>query len=328
MEAIVYCRVSRSSGNTMSLDSQEHAIRNFLAKNHIDIYQIIRSVGSAYNKPQDDLVSALNSSRNKLLVVYEPNRLTRNLNTFEEIQKICNRNHHGIAVVTEEDNTDVNVYRRSLYDSIVRAYEESVELGRRVARTMKYKRDYTPAWGKSRNDYGDIVNNENEIKITRLINALSTEGESVSYIGDLLYEVGDPFLLRNEPFEIVEYTRGSKDDRPVSVLPNAMSPTQIANTLNLYGIRKRRAKWSSKDVKDLLSEPSRKKVKREIDLDSLCQDFEVVRTDALVPVESVVEWICIWYDPAYGLPPNVVLPENMTLPSVPTQLYLPVKKQS
>ena len=96
-KAIVYCRVSRMGIETSnSLDSQEFALKKFLDDRKIGVYTVLKNIGSAFNKPQTDLKNILKSCKNKLLVVFEPARLSRNLKNFKEIYKICEKNNHDI----------------------------------------------------------------------------------------------------------------------------------------------------------------------------------------------------------------------------------------
>lgn len=335
--AIVYCRLSRIPDverGIMSLESQEFAIKEFLRALKMQVYSVLKTVGSAYNKPQPDLLNALSTSKNKVLVVYEPNRLTRNLDTYEEITELCIENNHKIAVVTLNKvfNLSVSADYEQLKRHVELANRESAEIGRRISRTYAYNKSRRPAWGLMRNHLDQVVNNEREISVSRLITKLSTAGSKVSEIRELLETLADPAKLEAEPFEIVEYTRGRDNvDTVVTELPCEMTPVQIANTLNVYGIRRRRALWTSAFVKDIIAveRPANKKRKiGEVDIDDLCQGFQDVLPVGR-PVEDIApkaEWMCIWYDPAFGLPPNVTLPTGMKLPEVATQIYLPIKK--
>ena len=260
--AIVYCRISRlGDPRAMSLDSQEYAIKRWLETHNIGIFKTLKEIGSAYyrfkekNDPSD-LRRILSSCKDKTLVVFEPNRLSRNVDNFDDIFKICCRNRHSIAIISVNAFFD---YRfkcnyEILREMIATAQEESAAMGRRISRTAAYKKSRETEWGKMRNEFDQIVDNPDELKVTRLINLLSTAGSSVTEIRDLVEETRTD--MEAEPFELVEYETGVEtghetglEDKVVEdVIPIGMSPANIEETFKIYGIRRRRARWTAKDI--------------------------------------------------------------------------------
>ncbi len=336
-KGIVYCRLSKlpdASRGILSLDSQEFAIKNFMDLHDISVYSVTKHVGSAYNTPQEELKQLLKSCRNKILIVYEPNRLSRNIENFNKIWKICKERRHTIAIVSHarvfNPNNDIDY--NDLLGLIRQAQKESADMGARISRTAQYKKSREPAWGKTRTETGEIIDNFHEKRIAKLIMLLSTAGSLVSDIQKLISEVGN--TEGQEPFEIVEYQKG-KPDIEIKVLPYPMSLKNIENTLKLYGVRKRRSRWTTKDIYSILS--SGQLFMEEDSIDDLCSDFEEISAytndETMTDVSDVVnvvemtekplEWITIWYDPSIGLPPNIKLPVSMELPSFPTTLYIP-----
>jgi len=333
-KGIVYCRLSKlpdASRGILSLDSQEFAIKNFMDLHGISVYSVTKHVGSAYNTPQEELKQLLKSCRNKILIVYEPNRLSRNIENFNKIWKICRERRHTIAIVSQSRvfNPNNDVDYSDLLGLIRQAQKESSDMGARISRTAQYKKSREPAWGKMRTETGEIIDNFHEKRIAKLIMLLSTAGSLVSDIQKLIAEVGN--VEGQEPFEIVEYQKG-KPDIEIKMLPYGMSLKNIENTFKLYGVRKRRSRWTTKDIQSILS--SGQLFMEEDSIDDLCGDFEEISTDSndenmsdfvnvVEMTEKPLEWIAIWYDPSIGLPPNIKLPQGMELPSFPTTLYIP-----
>lgn len=335
--AIVFCRISRipdEERGTMSLDSQEHAILRKLQEYGLGVYVSLKTVGSAYKtfEPLNQLLSVLRSSRNKVIFVYEPSRLSRSTIKFDEIWDVCKRNGHKIHVVSMDktfDNTP-GCYE-TLREQIINAQRESYEMGRRIARTWEYKRSREPVWGKMRNEKDQIVDNFNEQEISRLICMLGTKGSSVREIANLIDVLG---AEGKEPFSLVEYSRGSCEDINVQNLPYGMSVTNIAETLKYYEIRHRnRLNWKPNEIFSILQNRNNRNSPLrgyDINVDSLIDDFEILKKEETKgesksedKVEKSKEWIHIWYDPSIGLPPNIRLPSGMSLPNYPCELYIP-----
>jgi DNA invertase Pin-like site-specific DNA recombinase len=245
----------------MSLDSQEYAIKTWLEKYNISIFKTLKEIGSAYYRFKDkndpsDLRRILSSCKDKTLVVFEPNRLSRNVDNFDDIFKICAKNRHNIAIVSINAFFDYrfNCNYEILHEMIATAQEESAAIGRRISRTAAYKKSRETEWGKMRNDFDQIVDNPDELKITRLIKLLSNAGSSVLEIRNLVEDVRTD--MEAEPFELVEYETcvetghetGLEDKVVEDVIPIGMSPANIEETFKIYGIRRRRARWTAKDI--------------------------------------------------------------------------------
>jgi len=330
--AIVYCRLSRMrDSSVMSLDSQEFAIKNWLEGRNMSIFKTLKEIGSAFvrfkSKPtstHSDLKNVLNSCKGKTLVVYEPNRLSRNTANYKEIYDICVKNRHNIAIVTVDTVFDYRVTSnyQVLFDLIAAAQEESASMGRRIARTAAYKKSRQTEWGKIRNDRDEIIDNPTELKISRLITLLSTPGSSVQEIKTLIQETRTN--MEAEPFELVEFG-SSEPDRDVQyVLPMGMSAKNIAETFKIYGIRKRKSRWSAVDVMNIMRNIPI--VNNTFTVDNLTTSMGVSRLVtpvAPVPAPVRVEWINVWFNPSIGLPPNVIIPDGFVLPTVPMMIQLP-----
>lgn len=322
---LVYCRLSRipdSKYGILSLDSQEHAINMCMASHGISIFKCLKSVGSAFRLPQTDLRDMLKACKNKVLYVFEANRLSRNLGNFREIWKICVKNNINIFVVNIKQFFNSKIFSDGeiLFKLIEQAEKESRDMGARISRTYRYKKSRELGWGKMHKD-GIVVDCEFELKTTKLIKLLNTTGSSVEMIYNLIKQVGK--TEGKELFQIVLYDRTGNEEI-VSKLPQPMSICQIVKTLQIYEVKKRNRRWTKQDIVDILESKS----STDIDFDTLCDDFTSSastnnESKTVEHVSSEKEWIGVWYDPSIGLPPHVRLPEGMILPTIKTTLYIP-----
>lgn len=355
--AIVYCRLSRvpdASRSILSLESQEYAIKQFLLVRGWGVYLTLKNIGSAYSKPQTDLKAILRGSKGKILVVADPSRLSRSVANFEQIWKICVSNKHSIAIVTTDRvyNFGVDADYYALLELVTNTERESREMGQKISRTMRYKKSREAPWGSRRDERDDrIVPDNLEINTTRLIKLLGTPGTRVSEIRRLIEECGN--MEGKEPFELVEYGMEVVDTIPnrypsgavaawnslgrhqevfkvtdlkSTTLPYAMSVENIVDTLSIYEVRRRRRKFNRNDVSEILA--NHPVAVSQISGDDLSEDFERMEVEEErkeqepAPVPQV-EWINIWYDPAFGLPPNVILPIGFELPKSPCTIMIP-----
>ena len=300
--AIVFCRLSRApTHGVMSLASQQFSIDQYREKLQIGVHAVLHSVGSAFSKPQTDIMNMLKSCKNKVVIVYEPNRLSRNLDNFNKMWAICSKNKHKIAIVTLDRTFDPCCPGDYEYlaQLITQAQNESREMGMRISRTMQYKKSRETEWGFMRNDRDETVPNPNELKINKLIRLLGTAGSSVREIRDLIEELGTNDV---EPFEIIEYEDGVSRDIGTE-LPYAMDIPNIMETLKIYGVKHRkRSNWKGYEISEILKKIDKKSEKIE---------------------EKKQEWICVYYDPKVGLPPHIRIPDGMILPKHACEIYIP-----
>ena len=340
INTIIYCRKSTMSlrENDMSLDSQEFEIKNRIIADGLRVFKVIKDIGSAFNKPQTDLKNILKGCKNKTLAVYDASRLSRNVNNFKEIYKICQKNKHNILIVSLNLLCDYRV--SSNYDIllklIIQTQQESIDLGKRISRSIRYKKSMEAEWGFERcSATNEIVPNEREIKITKLIILLGKNGSYVNEIKKIVEEVRT--ITDVEPFEIIEYDDKGNEETIFDRLPYGMNCANIEETLKVYGIKRRKARWHSKDIFNILMNVMSSSLRKILDdmnnsetesvLSSGLNNLEINENVSVEEIsaspENKIEWISIYYDPAIGLPPNIVLPEGMALPTVKTMLYLP-----
>ena len=254
--AIVFCRLSRPPSKThgiMSLASQQFSINHFREKFEMGIHAVLQSVGSAFSKPQTDILNLMKSSKNKVVIVYEPNRLSRSVENFKKMWDVCRKNKHKIAVVTLDRFFDPEVagdYEIMIH-LITHAENESREMGRRISRTMQYKKSRETKWGFMRDvETDEIITNPREEKISQLIRLLGTAGSSIAEIRFLVEELGEAEGV--EPFEIVE-CEGVDTKDITDRMPYGMDVHNIRETLKIYGIRHRkRLNWEAKEILDIL----------------------------------------------------------------------------
>jgi DNA invertase Pin-like site-specific DNA recombinase len=335
--AIVYCRLSRiADSRVMSLDSQEFAIKNWLESNNINVFKTLKEVGSAFKpfkgkKTVSDLKRILSSCKDKTLVVFEANRLSRNVYNFREIYNICKKNRHNIAIVNINMifNYNISSNYEILYKMIADAQEESASMGRRISRTAAYKKSRETEWGKMRNELDEIIDNPMELKVNKLIKLLNTTKSPVLEIKKLVEDLRTN--VDAEPFELVYYDDDGKDKEFGGLTPMGMSVDNIVETFKIYGIRKRRAQWYAKDIRSILIT---NRVKNNYTLDNLATSMRHNSLTSQNRAQNVLEdkkdvseldWIAVWYDPKIGLPPNVITPKDMELPNKPMTIYIPRK---
>ena len=333
--AIVYCRLSRIADNrVMSLDSQEFAISAWLEKKGMKVFKTLKEVGSAFSRFKEknitsDLCRILSSSKDKTLVVFEANRLSRNTDNFKRIYNICIRNRHSIAIVNLDTIFDYRIRSNYeiLFDLIARAQEESAAMGRRISRTAAYKKSRETQWGKMRNDLDEIIDNPVELKVSLLIKLLNTRGSPVLQIKNLVEELQT--VTDVDPFELVECDGEEVDKDAGRTISIGMDIKNIEETFKIYGIRKRRARWNVKDIAAILRNAPI--INNDFTLDNLVDSMSVNRLTVPVVDERrevqeekrEVEWVAVWYNPSLGLPPNIVVPKGMILPVEPMMIYLP-----
>mgnify|MGYP000435025427 FL=1 len=273
----------------------------------------------------------LKGSKGKVLVVADPSRLSRNVNNFDEIWTICFQNKHQIAVVSI--NRVFNPCSESSLDLralIANAERESREMGEKISRTAKYKKSREAPWGYMRNEEDRIVPNEREMRTNVLIRMLGTPGSSIPEIRRVLEMVGN--MEGKEPFELVEYgdefdlLTGKnvfkvKDLMPTR-LPYAMGLVDIVETLKIYEVKMRRRFFKESDVSEILAD---KQVITPVlpSEDELIEDFVRMEVEREEKKEQEVQWITIYYDPAFGLPPNIRLPAGMQLPRNKGTIVIP-----
>jgi hypothetical protein len=241
-------------------------------------------------------------------------------------------------------NNDDSSYNE-LFELIKQAERESYDLGRRVSRTAQFKKSRITAWGKKRNDHDEIIDDPHELEISELIRLLSTKGSSIKEISEIIN------LLRTdgseEPFEIVEYTKGEGTSSDVTIkeshMPYPMSFKDIKDTLEVYGIRYRnRIRWDISVIRDIVFrtyKDKRYQEKRQISEDDICDEFEILGFNKKVETKEKQEtkeetkeetnesqWYMVFYDPSIGLPPHVVLPPGFCLPNTKCELWIPKSK--
>ena len=105
-------------------------------------------------------------------------------------------------------------------------------------------------YGKTKDNFGNIIDYKTEQDIINLIKLLNTTGSSIKVITDTIYSCGK--TEGKERFELVEYEykRGCNEfDVEGQLLPFPMSPTGIKETLDYYEIKHRNRKWTTADIK-------------------------------------------------------------------------------
>jgi len=281
MSAIIYSRISvlnNSSSMPMSLDSQEDYNINFMKQYNLKLFKSFKDIGSAFSKPQKDLKFILQSCKNKTIIVFDASRLTRNIKNFSDIYKICKKNNHNIAISSMNMIFYIKITSNYeiLYKLIEKSQQESIDLGKRISRSIQFKKQQELPFGQIREN-GIIINNNHEIKILRLIYLLNTKKSSLTEIKRLLNTVGN--TNKKEPFEIIEYDRFSSDTINSSYLPYPMSNKNIRDTLKYYEVRKRNKllNWTYSDIDKFyniyINNFLNKIDETDVEINELCKDI-------------------------------------------------------
>jgi len=336
--AIVYSRISKMNNTlinpTLSLESQENEINNYLSSKNIPIFKSFKDIGSAYKQRRYDLISILKHCDNKLLVVYEASRLSRNVQYFTEIYNICKKHNHDILIVNINKKFFIhnNKDSKDLFDLIKDAEKESRLIGERVSRTFKMKKEQQNLYYNSIGNYGsqDIT----EKKICKLIHLLATKGSYISEIRDLVRDITINYE-NFEPFEIIEYDDdGNENYLETSVLPYEMSNKNILDTLNAYKIKMRGSNFKISDISSILSQDSN----MDVDNDEYISEIENMEIHSTsTPTNSPnseksnsisqYKWMTFLYNPSIGLPSNIEIPDGVELPNTPMMICIPYKEK-
>jgi DNA invertase Pin-like site-specific DNA recombinase len=334
--AIVYSRISKMNNTlnkpTLSLESQENEINNYLISKNIPIYKSFKDIGSAYKQRRDDLISILKHCDNKLLVVYEASRLSRNVKYFTEIHNICKKHNHDIFIVNINKKFFIHDKKDSeyLFDLIKDAEKESRLIGERISRTLKMKKEQQNQYYKSLGHYGsqDIT----EKKIYKLIHLLATKGSYIAEIRDLVRDVTINYE-NFEPFQIIEYDDdGNENYLQTTVLPYEMSNRNILDTLNAYKIKIRGENFKLADISLILSQNLNMDIDMDLNNDEYISEIENMQLDSTNTPNSETsisqyKWMTFLYNPSIGLPPNIEIPKGVELPNTSMMICIPYKEK-
>ncbi len=328
-KAFVVCRISRISqappvssvDNTefrpsciLSLDSQEGVAAAFLAKHNLVLDRVLKLIGSAYNKPQNELFSMLNSAKKRVIVFANASRLSRSEANFEKIWAVCKKQGHVVALA----DTDTYYYPdnhvcHSLLLTLVQAAEaESRQIGINIRRSIAHKRKFETVYGTRHTPDGtDVIPDPKELSVVSLIYRLSEAGSDIKSIASTIRDLSPLNAVEFEPFEVIE-----TDSKPVydkrterylkspekvitDKLPYGYEPSAIVDTLRAYRIRRRGRLWTLHDIEELLhrerepqalvtSAPAPAKRARREEAEP---ELEMLRvTDDPTPGD---EWVCV-----------------------------------
>lgn len=321
--AIVYSRISKTNNTlnnpTLSLESQESEIINYLNFKNISIYKSFKDIGSAYKYRQNDLISILKHCNNKLLVVYEASRLSRNITNFTEIYNLCKKHNHDICIVNINRKFYIHNNKDSidLFNLIKDAEKESKMIGERVSRTFRMKKELQNKYYDSLGIYGSM--DITEKKICKLIYLLSTKGSYIPEIRNLIRDVTINYE-NFEPFQIIEYDdHGNENYLDSSILPYEMSNKNILDTLNVYKIKYRGRNFKLTDIYSILS--------KELNFYSFDNDNDISDIKNM-EINSQYKWMTFLYNPLIGLPPNIEIPIDVELPNIQMMICIPYKEKS
>lgn len=251
---VSYCRISKINSNnkfykSASLTSQEDTNAKYLRENGLKLLSTIKHVGSAYNRRQTELLSLMTTMRNQAVIVSDLSRLTRNMDTLTEIEKIgCSRSLSIIDASTGKIYNLTNLCDRLLLeDEIEKTHAESVAISKRMIRSHMHRKSTSTEFGYTRDVDENLVRHEGEQIVLCLIAQLKTEGADIKFIAEDIQYLAKKNA--DAPFELVEIDDGKDDvDVPYTRMPYPMSSEEIAITLRYYGIKKRTNLWCDEDI--------------------------------------------------------------------------------
>ena len=256
--SIIYNRISTKNQTLgTSLESQSKLCREYCTNNGFNIIGEYNEVTSArFMENQTMLHDIIEQHENFNLVVYEPTRLSRNINYFTNLVNQCKQKNIIICFVEKDwistNNTDFKSILSSVYDGQI----ESENISNRIKRAIQYKKinnTYLPSIPTFGYNYErKIVNNkivknkvinEQEQKIILLVNKLYY-GSDVKEVNQLLTEI------TNQPQELIDL---NDDENSLTLIEEGnLKFVDIAELLNSLSIMRRGNQWNANSVSKLV----------------------------------------------------------------------------
>ena len=141
--AYLFCRVStkEQAGQThVSLDAQEHELRQIVNRNENERIKVIKISGSAYkNIPKAFIEVGEACIEGDSILIYRADRLSRNIVTY--LGWLEDLNNRGIHIYSQAENMMYSTNKLEFIQAIVNAQKESALLGERIKMAYKRKRD-------------------------------------------------------------------------------------------------------------------------------------------------------------------------------------------
>lgn len=229
----IYCRVSTKKQNDfvkghVSLDSQEQACRAWIAQHLAGVgdlvprIEVVREVGSAFNKSQPEFQQIVkNAKMGDTVVFYNITRFARNIEKLYLVNKLV-QNKVNIQSVAEGCNYSNSAARHLFRTTLCFAMFESDQIGDRVRTSIAFRRQR-----------GDFI-------------GLAPYG----------YKAEKTDITASNPYGIrrkIEHPAEQAIIKRIADSARAGAKAKdIAATLNREGITKRNKTWNESTVKAIL----------------------------------------------------------------------------
>ena len=257
---IIYTRIS-SKGQLLgtSINSQQMLCNEYCKDMKFNVLNCISEVSSAKElKKQKLLNNIIDNNSNINLVIYEPTRLTRNLNDYNNLMILC-KNKNIVIHFVQNNLISSNMNDiQTISNSISNGELEIKILSERVKRSIqymksqnifkssiakygyKYIRKINPQNGKN---IKELVKNEKEQLIILLIKQLYW-GESLKTIQNNMFKITG---IKHEIYNTMD-----EDENMKRIEYGNMSMSTIADFLNENKINRKNKLWNSNSVSNIL----------------------------------------------------------------------------
>ncbi len=257
---IIYTRIS-SKGQLLgtSINSQQMLCNEYCKDMKFNVLNCISEVSSAKElKKQKLLNNIIDNNSNINLVIYEPTRLTRNLNDYNNLMIQCNKKNIVVHFVQNKLVSSNMNDLQTISNSISNGELEIKILSERVKRSIQYMkaqnifkssiakygfsyiRKINPKTGKN---IRELVKNEKEQLIIMLIKQLYW-GESIKTIQNNMFKIT---RIKHEIYNTMD-----EDENMKRIEYGNMSMYSIADFLNENKINRKNKLWNSNSVSNIL----------------------------------------------------------------------------
>lgn len=215
-------KISQKDKKNVSLEEQfilnmDYIIKNKLHKEfeRIKTYKVLKG---AYNKCSDELLGIFDGIRDKdRIIVYKCDRIFRNIETFVmEFNSICNKD---IDIISTEENISVKNNKIQFMKNILKAQEESQNIGKRIRISNLEKRLGPCKYGYKYDiiDSKEVLTiDDTEKNIIMQIKHSKHDCEYLSsyYNNEKLYNRGKPWTENT-----IQYIRDNYDMELLKIIP-------------------------------------------------------------------------------------------------------------
>lgn len=259
-KCIIYCRVS--TGNQannlkgISMDSQEHQCRRFMAQNNLTYMQTFKETTSAFRGQRKELEKLIGRHRNCTMLVYDASRFSRNLAIAKTLLNKALSRNIKIIFVNEELVWDREEDERVL-QAIMAAQKESEAMSRRIrdAIAEKKRQGYfvggVPPYGyqvKRLPEGRKLEENPEEQAVINFIKyCLNSHVKKEATLNRMMREISDVWTPR-APIRCYD-----KNGDHITYMTDCMTSREVSDLLNDYLVEKRGTIWTTNKVTSVMN---------------------------------------------------------------------------